>query len=173
MPPGPGMFSTTTRWLSFWLSLSARMRAVTSATPPAPNASTSLIGFSGQAACACGPGASTSAARIHGTILRVIISNSPALIARLLQILLVLFFLGRNHKAVPDCPPRAASAPADRAQIAGPDRPDRLHRPREWRSDAENRCPTTRALARLRPERARSAPLPCKAALKYARSRRP
>ena len=28
------------------------MREVTSATPPGPNGSTSLIGFSGQAACA-------------------------------------------------------------------------------------------------------------------------
>ena len=44
MPPGPGWFSTTKRWPSFSPSLSATMRAVTSATPPAANGSTTRTG---------------------------------------------------------------------------------------------------------------------------------
>src|SRR6185437_15913840 len=52
MPPGPGMFSITTCWPNFLLSRSARMRAVTSATPPGPKGSTILTGFSGHLACA-------------------------------------------------------------------------------------------------------------------------
>ncbi len=52
MPPGPGMFSTTTCCPNFSLSLAAITREVTSATPPGPNGSTSFTGFSGHFACA-------------------------------------------------------------------------------------------------------------------------
>ena len=70
------MFSMTTRWPSFWLSLSAMMRAVTSATPPAPNGKTILIGFSGQAAFAPLNGASISAATAS-TAHRRVVRNIP------------------------------------------------------------------------------------------------
>ena len=70
------MFSMTTRWPSFWLSLSAMMREVTSATPPAPNGRTILIGFSGQAAFAPLNGASISAATAS-TAQRRVARNIP------------------------------------------------------------------------------------------------
>ena len=60
MPPGPGMFSITTCWPNFSLSLAAIMREVTSATPPAPNGSTIFTGFSGHFACAWSAGASAT-----------------------------------------------------------------------------------------------------------------
>src|SRR5262249_16603386 len=90
---------------------------------------------------------------------RVIIFRSPFISVRLLQCSYFVF-VRQNHKAAPDCPPRPAFAPADQAQIAGLDRPDRLRRPRGSRSDAENPCPTAHVLARLRPGRARLELLP-------------
>src|SRR5581483_5103603 len=77
MPPGPGMFSITTPWPNLLLSLSAMMREVTSATPPAPKGSTILTGFSGHAACACCAGASRASA----------ISAKAALLTSLMAIL--------------------------------------------------------------------------------------
>src|SRR6185437_630484 len=77
----------------------------------------------------------------------------------------------QNHKASRDCPPTGAFAPAPRAHIAAPDRPDRLHPPHGWRWDAENQCPIAAASVTPRPKRARSAPPRRKAAWKCARRR--
>src|SRR6185437_7174438 len=77
MPPGPGIFSMTTPWPNFLLSRSAMMREVTSATPPAPNGSTILIGFSGQAVRACGTGASISKAPKASSVLRTCLMVNP------------------------------------------------------------------------------------------------
>jgi predicted TIM-barrel fold metal-dependent hydrolase len=47
MPPAPGMFSMTKRWPSFSPRFSVTSRAVTSATPPAPNGRISRTGLFG------------------------------------------------------------------------------------------------------------------------------
>src|SRR5262245_35672742 len=129
------MFSMTTRWPSFWLSLSAMMREVTSATPPAPNGRTILIGFSGQAALAPLNGASISATAASiaqrrlalGIFLFICVSSTS------------LFLMIQNHKAVQGCLPAGVFEPEHRAQIAVPGRPDRPHRPHASHSDAGNR----------------------------------
>src|SRR3954454_6198173 len=65
MPPGPAMFSMTKRWPSFSPSFSVTSRAVTSATPPAPNGRINRTGPGGElcASAICGSNnAATSAA---------------------------------------------------------------------------------------------------------------
>ncbi|MOA26632.1 hypothetical protein D3C78_1474400 [compost metagenome] len=61
MPPAPGLFSITTAWPSvspiFW----ATTRAVTSATPPAPNGTTMRTGLVGKF-CAKASGVSSAEA---------------------------------------------------------------------------------------------------------------
>src|SRR4249919_4224183 len=97
------------------------MRAVTSATPPAPNGKTILIGFSGQAAFAPFNGPSISAATASTVQRRV---QLPLFICVSSTVFVLMI---RNHKALPDCPPAGVFAPAHQAQIAAPDRPGRPH----------------------------------------------
>ena len=67
------------------------MRAVTSATPPAPNGSTILIGFSGQAAFALrANGASSNAASSNSAVRRAIVSEYPFVHVTLLHASLFL-----------------------------------------------------------------------------------
>ena len=47
IPPAPGLFSTTTGLPSFFCIASARMRAMMSEPPPAPNATIIWIGCFG------------------------------------------------------------------------------------------------------------------------------
>src|SRR5262245_1730576 len=173
MPPGPGMFSTTTRWLSLRLSLSARIRAVTSATPPAPNGNTSLIGFSGQAARACGASVTTIAAKPSGAIRRVMISKSPFAIVRFLRVVRRFYYC-----LVETIKPR---------WIVHQQALLRQHIGRELRHQidqvglvglvggvgVENRYPITHAWVRLRRGHALSGWPPHKAALKFVLTRRP
>src|ERR1700709_613849 len=49
LPPAPARFSTTTVWPNFACICVARMRARRSAEPPAPNGTTMVICFAGQA----------------------------------------------------------------------------------------------------------------------------
>src|SRR6185312_9641558 len=66
MPPAPAMFSMTKRWPSFSPSLSVTSRAVTSATPPAPNGRISRIGLFGYlcASAICGSNNAAASAAI-------------------------------------------------------------------------------------------------------------
>src|SRR5512147_1412138 len=109
------------------------MRAVTSATPPAPNGKTILIGFSGQAAFAPFNGHSISAATAS-TAQRRVVRNVPLFMCVSSTVFVLMI---RNHKAVPDCLPAGVSVPAHRARIAAPDQPDRPHRLRVSHSGAE------------------------------------
>ena len=89
-----------------------RCATVTSATPPAPNGSTSLTGFSGQAACADdrrqrqqNAAGSASSAQRRGHV------RSPFVHLRILHMVrLSRFLLRRNRKAAPDCRPADAFA---------------------------------------------------------------
>src|SRR5262245_59060523 len=129
------------------------MRAVTSATPPAPNGKTILIGFSGQAAFAPLIGASISTAAAN-TAQRRVARNIPVFMCISSKVFVLMI---QNHKSVPDCPLAYAFAPAHQARIAEPDQPDRPRRPRASHSDVENPCPTAHDRAQPRPAHAQSA----------------
>src|SRR6185312_3995559 len=138
MPPAPGMFSMMNRWPSFSLSLSAMMRVVTSATPPAPNGRMILTGFSGHFACA------GAAKKANAVINDAAIAKRRAIAPPNFRMCVFPFdfFIGRIHKASPGYRPANGVANLTLAQIGAQDQPDRPRPPHGSRSDGENRYPT-------------------------------
>src|SRR5215204_1407034 len=123
MPPGPGWLSMMKRWPSRSPSLSATMRAVISALPPAPNGNTIRTGRSGNAADAGivpSASAATQSVVIFKSVLphirrllSVVVGDQLALSNKALHVFIV------PQSAGPACIfDRTANAPYSRASVA-------------------------------------------------------